>query len=111
MFLNSSFAQEPSVEVNKVTVQGAITEISPEGDYLVVGEGSGAVKFTITKEFLEEAYLEVGDTIKAYGEKVSGLVKLVDYEYILEGGDEPMSLEDYQSSDDSGDQDSPIDSY
>ncbi len=95
IFTNLSFAQdtpakEASVTVDKVTAEGLITEVAADQTYIVVGEGDKAVKFMTSPEFLQDAYLEVGDHIKAYGEKDTAGIKLIDYEYVVEESGEPV---------------------
>jgi len=69
---------------NAVTVQGTVSEIAADGTYVIVNDGTKPVKFTSTKDFLDEAYMEVGDKVKIIGENSDAGLKIVDYDYIFD---------------------------
>jgi hypothetical protein len=71
-------------EENKVIVEGTISEIAADGTLISIDTGKETVKFITTKDFIDEAYMEVGDKVKITGEKTAAGVKLIDYDYIFD---------------------------
>lgn len=73
----SGFAFAPAEEEAQRTVSGVIQQIDPDGGYIVVdGE-----KIITSREFVEEAYFEVGDDVTIFTEETKDGPKAVDYEY------------------------------
>ena len=93
-FMPEGWAEEAVEENELAAISGVISEIADDGSYIIVDNGSNKTKFLTTKEFVEEAYLEVGEKVKAFGEQTSGGLKLVDYEYIYEGDSEEYNSEE-----------------
>jgi len=69
---------------NKVVAEGTISEIASDGTSISVDTGKETVKFITTKDFIDEAYMEVGDKVKIAGEKTDTGLKLVDYDYVFD---------------------------
>lgn len=76
IFTNFVFAQQESV----MAVQGTITEIADDGSYMVVN----SKKIYTDTDFVEEAYLEVGDTVKIEVENSEKGLQALSYEYIFD---------------------------
>ena len=95
------FAQDWSAEQDSETeaqiiVKGVIVEIAEDGSYIVVNDKNEKVKFITTKEYVDDAYLEINDKITAYGEKTSTGLNLTDYDYgYNESSSEETEDEDY----------------
>lgn len=78
-------AQEPEEgRKNKVTIKGIIVEVPESGDYILVDDGTAKTKFLSSKDVIEDAYLEVGDKVKLYGEESVEGIKLIDCEYLYD---------------------------
>lgn len=72
-------------EEGPVVVKGTITEIGQDGSFIIiVDDDTNATKFTTTPEFLEEAYLEVGDRVVISAVPSEQGLKIVDYDYLFD---------------------------
>jgi hypothetical protein len=66
---------------NKDTiVKGTVKEIAKDGSYIMID----ATKINTTKEFLEDAYLEVGDKVEITAKQDKDGLSAVDYNYIFD---------------------------
>jgi len=79
--VGQAFAQNATtVESKEKIVKGIIKEIAADGSYILVND----TKIATTKQFLEEAYLEVGDNVEiTVSQGASGLTA-EDYNYIFD---------------------------
>lgn len=74
VFLNTAFAQETKI------IKGTVEQIAEDGSYFVVkGE-----KLLATKDFLDEALLEIGDDVEITAEVTKEGLKATNYNYIFE---------------------------
>ena len=62
------------------TVKGIIKEIAADGSYIVIDDK----KIMITKELLEDSYLEVGDKVEVITEKTAAGLQAKTCNYIFE---------------------------
>lgn len=69
---------------NKITAEGTISAIATDGASITLDTGKESIKFMTTKDFIDEAYMEVGDKVKISGEKTDAGTKLVDYDYVFD---------------------------
>jgi hypothetical protein len=93
-------SSDKPLAANTVTVSGTISEIATDGSYLIINDGTNPVKFSTSKDFIDEAYMEVGDKVKTTGEKTADGLKLLDYDYIFDDAYDPASgaIEDTENA-------------
>lgn len=86
--LNCSFAADDTQTV----VKGKVESIAADaGNIVVAGQ-----KISVTKEFLEDAYLDVGDEVEITAKKTPQGLEAVNYEYVYE--EEPAAKEGAEST-------------
>ncbi|MFH1771886.1 MAG: hypothetical protein ABH872_03640 [Candidatus Omnitrophota bacterium] len=82
VFAQNDWDESQTAGSQIIMVEGEITEIAQDASFIVVRDGVKSVKLNTEKEFIEEAYMEVGDKLKVYAEQTENGLRLVDYEYV-----------------------------
>jgi len=75
-FTGYIYAQEAGDEI----VKGVIEEVAQDGSYIIVNKQ----KINTAKDFVDEAYFEVGDKVKIEVKSSAQGLEAVDYEYIFD---------------------------
>jgi hypothetical protein len=97
--LNFGFAQE----ADQIKIKGAVEKIAEDGSYIIVN----SQKISTTSEFLNDAYLEVGDNIEVVAEKSDQGLKIVSYEFTIDEEESGTSGEQSSSEKISSQKDEP----
>lgn len=75
-FSFSVFSQDMSSD-SFITVSGSIEKVDTDSGYIIVD----GTKISANKDFIDNAYFEVGDEVSIFAEKDEGKLTAVDYEY------------------------------
>jgi hypothetical protein len=80
-FMGQVFSQNATtIEPKEKIIKGIIKEIAADGSFVLVND----TKIFTTKQFLEEAYLEVGDNVEITVAQSSSGLTAEDYNYIFD---------------------------